>query len=172
MSHPWGGAPRPAARPTPRGGRLEIRRPFQQLERTLTPTPWKRGCPGPQEEGPSVRWSLGPPKGGVRLLEAPGPGRWPGSPQDARPALTQRQAVGSAHDRPEAVHLRVLLAVRLPHHLALQDLLPPTPQLLGHGCDGDDRRKGRGCAGMGTGPRDTGLSGAADVDQLLEEMQP
>lgn len=63
------------------------------------------------------------------------------------PALTQHQAAGGAHGRPEAVHLRVLLAVRLPHHLALQDLLAAGPQLLGHGCGGG----GVGCAGTGTG---------------------
>lgn len=61
------------------------------------------------------------------------------------PALTQRQAAGGAHGRPEAVHLRVLLAVRLPHHLALQDLLAAGPRLLGHGCGGG----GVPCAGTG-----------------------
>lgn len=52
----------------------------------------------------------------------------------ACPALTQRQAAGGTHGRPEAVHLRVLLVVRLPHHLALHDLLTFEARQLGHSC--------------------------------------
>lgn len=52
----------------------------------------------------------------------------------ACPTLTQRQAAGGTHGRPEAVHLRVLLSVRLPHHLALHNLLAPELRQLGHGC--------------------------------------
>lgn len=123
--------------------------------------------PHPLERGPPIQWRLQPPeesndfgrgpgrdaqeKGASRSPEG-GPLRQvvPRTPREvtseprATCALTQRQAAGGAHDSPEAVHQRVLLAVRLPHHLALQDLSLPGPRLLGHGCGGN-------YAGTGTG---------------------
>ena len=54
MSHPLGRAPPcPVAPPTPRGGKMKIRRPFQQLRWALTPTSRKKGLPGLQELCPS-----------------------------------------------------------------------------------------------------------------------
>lgn len=97
---------------------------------------------GPDRNVQEKEASRSPGGGPLRHVVPRPPREVAGSPGAAR-ALTQRQAAGGAHGRAEAVHLRVPLAVRLPHHPALQDLVLPGLQFLGHGCGG-------GCAGTGT----------------------
>jgi hypothetical protein len=144
----------PGGSPKPRSGRLGIRRPAQHLGgRTAASRERGRRLPRPSP-------SPSEPQRGTPL-----PGR---SWRVRRAVLTQRQAAGGAHGRPEAVHLRVLLAVRLPEHLALHDLLEPGPRLLGHGGGGTAMKTGNGGDSGGDNAESRGLGQSTGLQRETE----